>query len=357
MCPAVLRDGTSSMHKRFVILLTVVLCGTATAAVGTRQALLRDGFALTGVEGRMSRPEANEPARSPYTGLEGDDLWFFETGSDVNDELTVVKAGARLELLPSATLGNMIADRGSLPGAGYMFWGRVTKYKGRNFVLPYYFMRVVEAPAAEPDKSEQPEERQEPNKPAESGRADGSGVAVQAEEPPVKDSNGVREERPEPKVKDANDMLGIPEDLLEEVKSREKIGPRKIVRPPTRAQAVVEDANAPERTAIEPRVAEKSATTRDSVLADRTAVLVGRADGRYVFVLDALGRNIEQVSLQLLPCEALELTEQRQAVVPEPIRFTIAGIRTGYKGRQYMLLQRAARIYGHGNFRPPLFLR
>ncbi|UCG48685.1 MAG: hypothetical protein JSU94_02700, partial [Phycisphaerales bacterium] len=60
------------MDKRFVMLLTIVLGGASTAAVSAGQALLRDGFALTGVEGRMSRPEANEPPRSPYTGLEGD---------------------------------------------------------------------------------------------------------------------------------------------------------------------------------------------------------------------------------------------------------------------------------------------
>ncbi len=357
MCPAVYHDRNSSMQKRFVILLTIVVGGPATAAVGAGQVLLRDGFALTGVEGRMSRPEANEPARSPYTGLEGDDLWFFETSSDVNDELTVVKAGARLELLPSATLGNMIADRAGLPGAGYMLWGRVTKYKGRNFVLPYYFMRVVEAPAAQPDESERPKERHEPDKPAENRRADGPGVAGQAQEPPAKDSNDVQEGRLGSEVKDANDILGIPKDLLEEAKSREKAGPPKIIRPPAKTPAVVEDANAPKRGTAEPRGADERRMTRDSVLADRTAVLVGRADGRYVFVLDALGRNIEQISLELLPCEALELTEQRQTAAPEPIRFTIAGIRTGYKGRDYLLLQRAARVYGHGNFRPPLFLR
>ncbi|UCG48657.1 MAG: hypothetical protein JSU94_02560, partial [Phycisphaerales bacterium] len=285
------------------------------------------------------------------------DLWFFETSSDVNDELTVVKTGARLELLPSATLGNMIADRASLPQAGYMLWGRVTKYKGRNFVLPYYFMRVVEAPAAQPDKSQQPGERQEPNKPADSGTPEQPEAVGQAQEPPVKGPNDVREGQAGPEVKDANDILGIPKDLLEEVKSREKARPPKIIRPPAKTPAVVEDANTPARSTAEPRGADERRMTRDSVLADRTALLVGRADGRYVFVLDALGRNIEQVRLELLPCEALELTEQRQTAVPEPIRFTIAGIRTGYKGRDYLLLQRAARVYGHGNFRPPLLLR
>lgn len=69
-----------------------------------------------------------------------------------------------------------------------------------------------------------------------------------------------------------------------------------------------------------------------------------------MFVLDALGRNVRPVSLRLLPCEALELAELAQSVIPEPVRFKIAGIVTKYKGEKYLLLQKATRIYSHGNF-------
>jgi hypothetical protein len=88
----------------------------------------------------------------------------------------------------------------------------------------------------------------------------------------------------------------------------------------------------------------------DSVLADRTALLVRHDDGRLVFILDALGRKVQQVSLRLLPCEALELTEARQSAAPEPVRFKIAGIKTEYKGQHYLLLQKATRVYSHQNF-------
>ncbi|GAH07812.1 unnamed protein product, partial [marine sediment metagenome] len=68
------------------------------------------------------------------------------------------------------------------------------------------------------------------------------------------------------------------------------------------------------------------------------------------FIPDAFGRNVRPVSLRLLPCEVLELAEQRQSIVPEPVRFKIAGIITKYKGKNYLLLQKAIRVYSHQNF-------
>jgi hypothetical protein len=46
----------------------------------------------------------------------------------------------------------------------------------------------------------------------------------------------------------------------------------------------------------------------------------------------------------------LELAEQRQSAVPEPVRFKIAGIVTKYKGKNYLLLQKVTRVYSHQNF-------
>jgi hypothetical protein len=44
------------------------------------------------------------------------------------------------------------------------------------------------------------------------------------------------------------------------------------------------------------------------------------------------------------------LAEITRAAIPEPVRFKIAGVVTKYKGEKYLLLQKATRIYGHGNF-------
>ncbi len=89
---------------------------------------------------------------------------------------------------------------------------------------------------------------------------------------------------------------------------------------------------------------------QDYVLVGRTVLLDKHADGKPVVVLDALGRNIQQVSFRVLPCEALERAQYVQSLETEPVRFKIAGILTQYKGEYYLLLQRATRAYSHENF-------
>jgi len=124
-------------------------------------------------------------------------------------------------------------------------------------------------------------------------------------------------------INDPNDALTIPPELLE------KLQTRKIVR--------VEQL----RKGVELK--------QDSILADRTAFIIG-ADDDVVLTLDALGRNIQGVSIHLLPCRTLEMAQLAQANELDPVRFKVAGILTQYKGRYYLLLQRAIRTYSHGNF-------
>jgi hypothetical protein len=71
-----------------------------------------------------------------------------------------------------------------------------------------------------------------------------------------------------------------------------------------------------------------------------------------VFIPYALGLNVSEEYYELLPCRTLELALQRQAVAPEAIRFNVAGLVTEFKGRKLLLLQRAIRVYSHGNFSP-----
>jgi hypothetical protein len=106
---------------------------------------------------------------------------------------------------------------------------------------------------------------------------------------------------------------------------------------------------------------------QDFVLADRTGFISSRVirdayrvkerrekeEGKTqydVFVLDALGRDVEQISFQLLPCQTLQQAHSQQAGQPEPLRFKIAGIVTKYKGKHFLLLQRATPVYSYGNF-------
>ena len=100
----------------------------------------------------------------------------------------------------------------------------------------------------------------------------------------------------------------------------------------------------------------KSGLKQNFTLVDRTALFrdMGRgAEGTWrkaSFVLDALGRKEAKISLRLLPCQALEWAQREQLTDPEELRFKIAGIVTKYKGKNYLLLQRATRTYSHGNF-------
>ncbi len=257
--------------------------------------LLRDGFILAGVDGTLAGPDSN-------------DVWFFELASDVNDSSSVLKAGTKLELLPSSALEKMIADAKMHPAVTYRLWdGRVTRYKGRNYIFPNYFQ-----PLSKPEKPDSP--------PADQQRAADKPLAV--DEP--------------------NDILTLPPELLEKLRARRenRMGGGSL------KAAGFGDGNAGPYM-----------PSADTIFADRTAFLVSPSlpagqcrNGRLVLAPDALGRNIQRLTLRLLPCEVLELTEREQSAEPEPIRFKVAGVLTKYKGDSYLLLHRATRAYSHSNF-------
>ena len=253
---------------------------------------LRDGSVLTGIDGKLICTDSNDsrPDQSVRNGA--GDKWFFEFESDVADDRGQICAGTIVELLPSATLEKMIADVNERSDADYKLWGSITKYKGKNFIFPVYFLPITKV--------------NDPNR----EKLKGSG------------QSGLQETKS--LVNEPNDAFAIPDDIMAKLETRE------IVR-------------------FE-QLGEASELKEDFVLADRTARLIKQPDGRPVFTLDALGRNVDQVSFQLLPCQILEWTQQKQSLETESLRFKIAGIVTKYKGQNYLLLQRATRIYSHGNF-------
>lgn len=322
------------MSKLGTILILGLFASLAAAAPPTMEPaiekpLLRDGFILRDAAGTLIRQSAEPP--------DGNDVWLFEFSSDVNDSSpgrsaapstgagqvssnSVLKAGTRLELLRSSTLDRMVADvpkirnlKSEIPdsppstGPAYLLSGRVTKYKGMNFIFPNYFLPL---PPEKP-KVEIPDS----NTPAPGG-------VMALDEP--------------------NDVLAMPPDIIEKLRARRQKETSGTKVPIDEAKQPVEDADAAR--------AVHYAQSPDSILVDRTALLVQQLEGGPAFSLDALGRNIEHVSLRLLPCEALELAEREQAAEPEPVRFRIGGIVTAYKGDSYLLLQKAIRTYSHGNF-------
>lgn len=316
----------------FVFFMSIIPAALGFGAEPTRQALLRDGFVLRGVDGKLIGPEGN-------------DVWFFELSTDVNDHIAVVKAGTRLELLPSSGLEKMIADANERSATTYRLWnGTVTKYKGRNYIFPNYFTSLSTTKKQPPQISKPsprgPFVKREPS-----------------QEPPKeqKEPTDTTSEQ-EPVIDEPNDILAVPKEIIEKLRARrEKIADReKAIEDSNKVEieeqhAITEKEELPSTDDSRTTPTEHYTPSADSILVDRTAFL-RKQNGRLVFVPDALGRNVQQLSLRLLPCEALELTERRQSAIPEPIRFKIAGIMTKYKGEEYLLLQKAIQVYNHGNF-------
>lgn len=303
---------TIYMGKTTALQILVFLIGAVPIASGfgaeiiSQTPLLRDGFVMNGVDGKLIGPDSN-------------DVWFFELASDVNDYRTFVKAGTRLELLPSVTLEKMIADKKTRTTKAYQLWNsRVTKYKGRNFIFLGYFMPLSKAEKLKPSQKSQGKEK-EPDQ-------------LQ----PVQD------------IDEPNDVLALPREIVEKLRARRE-------RTALSRQSIA-DSNEISVDKQQPATKEKPTDAQDytrrfdSVLVDRTGFLIEHDDNRLVFVPDALGQNVQQVSFHLLPCAVLELTELEQSAEPEKVRFKVAGIMTKYKGENYLLLEKAIRTYSHGNF-------
>ena len=266
------------MGKRLAIsILVFFISHTVFSAGMAPKSLLRDGFVLNGVDGKLTKANGNEG-------------WFFEFDSDVSDDRGRTYAGASLELLPSTALEKMADDANNRSDAGYQLWARVIKYEGRNFIFPIYFLPL--------SKTKKPSTSQQ--------------------------------QATKPTINEPSDALAIPKEIIE------KLEPRKNVR----------------TTQLRKGLELKT----DSILVNRTGFIrngAHRAQGtghEVSFVLDALGRNVQQISFPLLPCQELERAQHAQSAEPEPLRFKIAGILTKYKGNHYLLLERAIRMYSHQNF-------
>lgn len=216
--------------------------------------------------------------------------WYFELEQPVSDGASIIEKGTRLQMLASAGLEKMISDMKDRPKASYRLYNAVvTKYKGANFIFGDYFLPLTDISQAEPEKSI-------------------------IEDKPVKG----------PAINEPNDAVVIPKEILD------KLQTRRIIRP--------------ENTSG------KFEITQDSVLADRIGVIAAKEDGSREFVFDSVGRNMPKVSLELLPCQVLEITELRQASDPGRKRHRVSGIVTKYNDKYYLLLQQATRSYSHGNF-------
>jgi hypothetical protein len=125
------------MTKKFIVLILVIfLLGLAIAAP-KKVDTLRDGFGLFGVDGKL---------------ITVDNKWFFKLDSDLEDDQGIIKAGMEVELLPASTLEKIIASAESHKERGYRLWGKVTAYKGKNYIFSNYFLPITEIKKADSEK-------------------------------------------------------------------------------------------------------------------------------------------------------------------------------------------------------------
>jgi hypothetical protein len=302
------------------LFISVVLAASGFGARRPRKYLLREGFALAGVDGKLIRQDSNTVP----------EVWFFELDSDVSDDRARVRAGTRL-LLPSSTLEKMTIDAENRLGENYKLWARVTKYRGRNFIFPIYFLPLGKTSKPQPPTSQKPQQQ---TKQPRSIKAPKSVTTKDTQ----KESDSGKDEKTEqePAIYDLDDALPIPKEMMEKLRKKSAIPVKRI-----------DTGTAKPVTIIPPK---RTPARRDYVLADRTGFLIKQHKGLPMFAFDALGRNIQQRSLQLLPCEVLHRAERRQFVEADPLRFKVAGLVTKYKGRDYLLLERALRVHSHGSF-------
>ncbi len=287
-----------------LLLINVVAIASGLNPSKSQKTLLRDGSVLTGADGRLVTGDSNEA--QPNSAIE---RWFFEFESDFSVGKYLLKAGTRLELLPSSVLERIIADANNGSEKSYRLGGSLTQYRGKNFIFPTYFLPLAKAKTTELSPSEK--------------------------SPPQKSR---------PKINEPNDVVTIPKELLDKMSERKKTIDHTIS--PENKEEIKTDIT--RKT--------KSRLKRDSILADRCGFIrqpsYGTKDSwrKVSFVLDALGRTEPKTSFHLLPCQALELAQRTQAAAPDTLRFKIAGIVTTFKGKKYLLLHRTTRLYSHGNF-------
>ena len=279
---------------RIILALTMAIAiwspkTTEAGAGGTP--LLRDDYVFAGVDGKLVQS--------------GPDKWSFELESGISEGKAEIGAGQSLEMLRSATLEKMIADAKERTDARYRLWGKATKFEGKNYIFPVYFvgLKKLAAPAE--------------NKPQQKATADKSAGRPQ---------QGSKGKKTVP-VNAPNDVLNIPDEIVAQLGTSEVL--------PT------EEIQATQEAALELK--------QDTIFANRTGFVVAK-DGKYLFEPDGLGRGIEKISLELLPCQKLEEAVMQMRGEPNPVRFSVAGVLTRYKDKQYLLLQKATRAYSYGNF-------
>jgi hypothetical protein len=298
----------------YSLLLLLLAAGAGFGAQPAARKVLPETAVLDRVDGRLLHVDAN-------------DTWLFELTMEAKTPDYRLAAGTRFVLLPSATLGRLVADVNDRVAPRYRLTARVTLYRGKNYLFPTYYLPLSKF---KDDKSPEDEEQKpEAGKPS-----------------PQSEIRNPKSTEPE---------LAIPPEVLERLKKQRPLrGPRKSTEAqrkpvPESAEQVLVDGVG--RIESSPRPSDQRAQNvwvKKGSQTQKTAF--GNPNPPYVFVPYALGWNVSDVRYELLPCTALEEALRRQRGALDPIRFNVAGLVTEFQGKKYLLLQRAIVVYNYGNF-------
>jgi hypothetical protein len=293
-----------SKRYRFVLALSLLLAGAGFGAQPAARPLLPETAVLDRVDGRLLHVDAN-------------DTWLFELTMDVKTPDYQLPTGARFVVLPSVTLGRLIADVNERVAPRYRLSARVTRFREKNYLYPTYYLPLSK----------------------------------------FKDGQGAEAESPTPPPEIRNPQAGAPElsvppEILEQLKKQRPLrGPRKGAqtqpKPIPGSERVVADCVGRIESRQEPVVGSPSSVPSGPSPTDDRQL---RADNFWAFVPYALGWNLSNVRYELLPSQALEEALQKQARALNPMRFNVAGLVTEFQGKKYLLLQRAAIVYNYGDF-------
>jgi hypothetical protein len=245
-----------------------------TLASETPAALLPEGFFLNGVDGTLLAA--------------GQDEWLFKLEGSIEtpDGKNSIPPGHTFSLLPCATLEKMTAAMNDQQQLHLRLWGRITTYKSRNLLFPFYFLIVS---------------------------------GTESEKPPLPDV------ATEPNINEPGDSVVIPEQVLKMLRQNRTV-------------------NFPRLTATADLQQDRVLSDRTGFISP------GAEGTGWTFKLDGLGRSLQAGSLLLLPCAVLEGAEVLKTSGAQQIHFRATGIVTEYRGRQYLLLHRTTRLYTNANF-------
>jgi len=135
---------------------------TAWAGPAAGPELLKGGFLLADVTGRLIAVDANYPFH-----------FRFHFTADANSPAGRIKAGRQLPVLPCSTLEKMTANLKD-PNTACRLWARTTTYEDRNYLLPVYFLALT----AEPNNVPSLAEKSHPDQPSQSINAPGDAFAL-----------------------------------------------------------------------------------------------------------------------------------------------------------------------------------